>query len=137
MNEAGLWRSVKAGLEKASNGEIFLQRHEDKFAPGIPDISYCYRGKSGWIELKYLKNYPMHKTVVNIPHYTPAQKLWAKKYIEKGGNYFLVLRIKNDCFAFIGEHALCWPRVYPNGPRDKKFSPGYDALLKLIFDYSR
>jgi hypothetical protein len=83
----------------ASNKNIFLQRHEDKCTLGIPDVSYCYQGRSGWIEAKYLPSYPKRKTTsIFIKHFTAEQQLWIKRYIKSGGTIWLFLRIEKDIY---------------------------------------
>ena len=127
MKEAYLWAKVKKGLEKASNNRIFLQRHEDKFCPGIPDVSFCYEGVSGWIELKYLPKWPS-KNSREIKHHTPHQKLWAKRYIESGGNYFLLLQVGNTCYLFCNGYSA--ENVYLEDVKKLDYK-----LLLYIFKY--
>lgn len=100
MKESSFWRSLKKGLEKASNNKIFLQRIEDKFAKGIPDVHYCYGGESGWIELKWLAKYPKK---ITCKHFTAHQKLWLFNYWNNyHGRSWLLLRIKKDTYLIPG-----------------------------------
>ena len=44
-----VWQSLRPLLVAAG---AVVQRHEDKYSVGIPDVSVVYGGRSGWIELK-------------------------------------------------------------------------------------
>jgi hypothetical protein len=37
---------------------VFWQSIETSTNPGMPDGYYCYQGRSGWLELKHLKEIP-------------------------------------------------------------------------------
>ena len=39
-----------------------MYRVENKVTKGMPDIHYIHKGKSGWIELKYLDKFPNHRS---------------------------------------------------------------------------
>jgi len=55
----------KAGLDATSV--------ENPAYPGTPDIQFI----GGWIECKYLDDWPAHKeTTVRIPHFTQQQRVW-------------------------------------------------------------
>ena len=38
-----------------------MYRVENKVTKGMPDIHYIHKGKSGWIELKYLDKFPKNR----------------------------------------------------------------------------
>lgn len=100
MRESSFWRSIKAGLLKETN-DIFLERIESCNAP---DVFYCRRGYVGWIELKYLKKYPVKQ--LKISHFTPGQKLWLKTLTRKGGKAYLLLRVEKDTFIIDGSFSF-------------------------------
>lgn len=98
MKESSFWRSFKKGLTSTGTN-LFIQRHEDRCTPGIPDVSILYCGKTTWLELKYLKRWPRNlHTNVKIKHFTAAQKCWLKHYSKCGGNAWLLLRVYKDVF---------------------------------------
>ena len=84
------------------------QRHEDKISLGIPDVSFgiCssnFEKINGWIELKYVKEYPKRETTpVKLPHFTPFQRNWLKKRQRYGGNCWLLFGVHDDNFIFEG-----------------------------------
>jgi hypothetical protein len=52
VNEAYLkGRLVRILREELPGAVVF--RHEDKFTPGVPDISVTWHGRTRWIEVKY------------------------------------------------------------------------------------
>lgn len=63
---------------------------ENHIIPGTPDINY----NNGWIELKYIKNWPKNeKTIVSINHFTAQQRRWLENRCQKNGNAYLLLHI--------------------------------------------
>jgi hypothetical protein len=61
---------------------------------GVPDVSFCVGGVSGWIELKVIDRLPKHViTPVRVPHFTPAQRAWLKRRGIAGGNTWLLLKV--------------------------------------------
>ena len=103
---------------------------ENPTLPGTPDVNYI----DGWIELKWLRNWPSRATTVaKLDHYTPQQKLWIRKRHKKGGKVFVMLQCKREWFLFkypvtneIGEltrEELIEKayKYWPNGLKEKEF----------------
>jgi hypothetical protein len=66
---------------------------ENSAYPGTPDINFC----EGWIECKWVKNYPKKEdTPIIIDHYTPQQKAWIHRRARKGGNVWVMICIGGD-----------------------------------------
>lgn len=86
--ESKLWQRMKDNLA----GKWDAQRHEDKSAIGVPDVSFGARGVQGWIELK---SWPEMKCSFN-------DKVYFKK-LKKTQRQWLKRRHRNGkrCFAFI------------------------------------
>jgi hypothetical protein len=105
MKESAMWRTLRTGLLKAEP-KIFLQRHEDKLINGLPDVHYCYKGRNGWIELKYLKEFPKKKnTPISIKHLTEFQLNWINNYLTYGGHVWILLRIEKEILLIKGVYA--------------------------------
>jgi hypothetical protein len=67
-----------------------VQAHEDAVDNFIPDLSFAFAGKDGWVELKYLNKLP--RNLDAIPHYTYGQQEWLINRGFKGsGNCFLLV----------------------------------------------
>ena len=63
---------------------------ENPACPGTPDIAYI----SGWIECKYLANWPVREdTNVVIDHYTKQQRIWHIQDWHFGGACWLCLQV--------------------------------------------
>jgi len=104
MRESSFWNSLRKGLMQASNNRIFLERHENSLNSGTPDVHYCLNAVSGWIELKYLPDYPVHAdTLIHLRHFNDFQRLWLQRYYQAGGNAWLILRIKKDVYMIYGD----------------------------------
>jgi len=87
---------------------------ENPAYPGTPDIQFI----GGWIECKYLEDWPVRKTsTVRIPHFTQQQRVWllrrelARKKLPKElricGRCYLILYISKtrEWLLFDGETA--------------------------------
>ena len=101
MSERALWSYIQRNLKK--HGQI--SRVENAFYKGMPDVNYLIGGVEGWIELKYLKSYPIReKTIVKVRHFTREQKIWHYNRIMQNGKTTVILQIEKDYFLFANEN---------------------------------
>jgi hypothetical protein len=106
MKESSLSNTIKQGL--ARTGIVHRYRRiEDACNPGTPDTYIrAHRLGSAWVELKYLKAWPVRPaTVVKIDHYTAQQKLWLRDEGRMGGNAWLFIQVDNIYLLFWWEEA--------------------------------
>ena len=97
MSERNLWRYLQRNLRDKG---LFM-RIENPFYEGVPDVNYLINGIEGWIELKFLKQFPKKElTPIKLPHYTTAQKIWHKIRHENKGNTAIILQVDNYYFIF-------------------------------------
>lgn len=95
MNEAGVWQTIRKGLITKN---IHLTRIESSAGNGVPDISYGIPQCNGWIELKYIAEWPKRPTTkVKLP-LRPEQKLWIQTRGALSGNIWVFIRIQDDFF---------------------------------------
>lgn len=96
MSETTLRQYVKKSLDK--NG-FDVQGHEDKYSVGIPDLSYAKAGADGWIELKYMKNFPVKDSTPIRVGLRPNQRTWLKKRCAAGnGQCFVLTQVGRDYY---------------------------------------
>lgn len=81
--ESYLWDKLK------SCPRADLERHEDKFKLGVPDVSYGMDGVNGWIELKAYKEWP--KGTVKFNNFKSWQRRWLIRRGRNGGRCFVML----------------------------------------------
>ena len=75
---------------------------ENTIGNGTPDVNYM----EGWIELKWLRRWPVHHmTVVQLPHFTLGQRRWLRNRYNKGGNAWLLLQCQAEWLLFTGRDA--------------------------------
>ena len=90
--EHALWRYVNAGMRERLGPRWSAQRHEDRYASGIPDVSYGLNGVDGWIELKAVDRWP-----TGVPltvGLTAEQAAWLKlRGRAGGGRCFVLVRV--------------------------------------------
>ena len=83
------WHVIK------TNPNVFIQPIESHITGiGIPDL-YVRSSFSFWCELKTIK-----RKVVEIvsPDWRPNQLNWARKYIDKGGRWILLISINDKLY---------------------------------------
>lgn len=87
-------------------------RHEDKLQAGIADVSFVtsipdrYEGAHGWMELKKVELLPVREsTIVRLPHYTDAQRIFLLQKGQHAGMTFLLLQAERDYLLFNWEAA--------------------------------
>lgn len=73
---------------------------ENRLESGTPDLAYI----GGWLELKWLRGWPKQGGVVQLPHFTKAQRYWLRKHCEMGGRAFMILQVRREWFLFAGVH---------------------------------
>jgi hypothetical protein len=93
--------SFKKYLLRIMKGVWDVQSHEDRYSPGIPDLSYGIDGINGWIELKYIG--PRSR---KPSKFTPQQINWLKKRMRYGGNcWVMVKKAPQSFYLFRGDKA--------------------------------
>lgn len=71
-------------------------------AEGTPDVNH----KHGWIELKWLDDWPVRDyTVVRVDHYTQPQRVWHKRRCRAGGLCHVLIGIGGHSILLWGEVA--------------------------------
>ena len=91
--ERALWIYLANGMR----GRWHAQRHEDKYASGIPDVSYAIHGVDGWIELKSLSRRPARPEV----GLSKIQSAWLTLRGRMGnGNCFVLARFGREHLLF-------------------------------------
>ena len=97
-SEKSLWQTFKSNV---SRKDRIFQRHEDTCSEGIPDVSYSIDGGiTGWIELKYTKEYPKRPmTPVRCDHFTQEQRYWLEDHGDLGTRCCVLWQIENDYYV--------------------------------------
>jgi len=106
MSEKAFWHSLAKNMSKGKHWRE-ATRHEDKMQAGIADVSFvANNGKHGWIELKQIHEWPKRPaTLVRMPHFTPAQRIWLARKGEAGGNTWILIKIHRDVLLFRWQYA--------------------------------
>jgi len=108
MNETGLWRYVNRGM----HGFWHATRIESSAGNGVPDISFGVSspegglGLNGFIELKFIKDWPKREDTPLVLPLRPEQKLWIETRGSIAGNVWVLCRVENDFFLFNDKQAL-------------------------------
>jgi hypothetical protein len=70
-------------IREMRNRGWHVQRHEDRFASYIPDLSYAGDGRDGWLEVKFCTRVPV--TLSGLRSLTMGQLNWLKQRRMYGG----------------------------------------------------
>lgn len=98
---------------------------ENPAFPGTPDVNFI----EGWLELKWLRAWPVHKgTVVTIPHYTQQQRVWLLQRWRLGGKAFLLVQVRLEWLLFTGGQAWDVGRVPRAGLYQRAIKKWDDGL---------
>lgn len=84
---AGPENTFKKYLIRIMGNRWDVQSHEDRYSPGIPDLSYGAGGIGGWIELKYIPE--GHR---KPGKYTPEQVNWLVRRNKYAGNCWVFVK---------------------------------------------
>jgi hypothetical protein len=71
---------------------------ENPVLPGTPDVNYI----EGWVELKWLRSWPVQGGIVRIPHFTPQQRVWHYRRRRAGGQAWFLLQCKREWLLLDG-----------------------------------
>lgn len=97
--------TLKKYLIKLMGTRWDVQSHEDQFSEAIPDLSYGFNKRNGWIELKQVESWPKKPdTPVRIKRYTPQQVNWLNNRQKKGGSCYILIKVEDDYFMFHATH---------------------------------
>ena len=103
MTERTDWLSLRARLGSLGR----LVRVENAAGAGTPDVCYCFRGVTGWLELKHALAWPRRLTTpLRVPSLTLEQVRWLIDWRAAGGIAWLWLRVERDEFLMTPTAAL-------------------------------
>jgi hypothetical protein len=106
MTEHNFWRYIRSNLN------ITTYRVENKVMVGMPDVHYLHEGTSGWIELKFISDWPKKRMTTGL---MLTQAMWLEEYSLNGGNSWIMFRIARDFAGLInGRDAM---KVYERPSR--------------------
>lgn len=93
-SESQLWSTVKRNLSPFGR----LVRIESGLTePGIPDVIYCIRKHTGWLELKEIDAWPVRPTTaINIPHLQTEQVIFMESWCKDTGEAYGLFQIGCD-----------------------------------------
>lgn len=103
MKESDLWRYLREGMK----GKHFqATRIESSAGNGVPDVAFTIPTKHGWIELKYIKEWPKRPTtLVKLP-LRPEQKQWIESRGKLADNVWVICRIADIFYILDHKEAV-------------------------------
>lgn len=94
MRESDFWKYIRKGLI----GKCHITRIESSAGNGVPDVSIGLPGKSVWVELKVISEWPVRPTTkVKLP-LRPEQKHWIRSRGAVSGNVWALCRVQSSIF---------------------------------------
>jgi len=124
-NEHDFKKRVMSALDRVPGVPIDYTLHEGTLIEGIPDVSFGAGGRNGWIEAKFIKDWPKKPdTPVRIDHFTGAQRQFLKNRGRAGGRCFVMLGVGST-----GEVLLFnWRSIDPIGSVPRETLLGHAML---------
>lgn len=99
MTEKEFRQEVIRSLRQAGQDPYSV---ENAVCPGMPDVNFL----GGWLELKYLRDWPARPTtIVTLPHYTAQQQAWLRRRWAAGGGAWLYIGVGSDRLLVPGKYA--------------------------------
>ena len=90
MSEKNFWHLLRNSLP------LKMYRIENRVMRGMPDIHYINdKGSSGWIELKFLSNWPKKRVATGL---SLNQAIWLSEY---KGRCWVLIRVGRDFIGLI------------------------------------
>lgn len=119
--------SFSKRFRKHAPGAIFT-RHEDMVSEGVPDLSYCFRGINGWIEVKQVDEWwPKRSKVIHTP-FRKSQAEWIARRYAYGGPMFGLCQVGDtEDVVFVGPRTIIDLDVGPMALED--FQTRSDVLI--------
>lgn len=91
MSESSMRQRLVAALKPLDAVPI-----ENRLKAGTPDVNYI----GGWMELKWLRSWPVRGGIIQLPHFTNGQRLWLRRRGRRGGIAMLVLQVGKHWLFF-------------------------------------
>ena len=132
MSESSMRQRLVAALKPLDAVPI-----ENRLRAGTPDVNYI----GGWMELKWLRSWPIRGGVISLPHYTIAQRSWLRRRGKRGGIAMLVLQVGKQWLFFDWEYSFYVGKTetrldlekyavkhFPNGLKNKELVAWLQSL---------
>lgn len=99
MSEAALWKYLR---DKILPADIHATRIENGVSAGFPDVHYTICGRSGTLELKFLrkKKLPFGDGGLNLD-----QRLWIRDEVGAGGTVWIIAEVNKIIYVVRGRYA--------------------------------
>lgn len=106
MSEQSARITFRTNLKKQLPS-VHVQRFEDKYHAGIPDLNLCYEGCEIWVEAKYIPSLPATADQIIKVGLRIEQTLWLNNRKRVKGNCLVLVRVGYDhWFAFNNQFKL-------------------------------
>lgn len=96
MTELGYVRGLCRRLRDKG---VFVQRLEDMYSTGVPDMFIMYNGSTAFIEVKHSRNPVVRSRKIGL---NPSQVAWLRKYANNGGTCYVAYRAGSTFRLFNG-----------------------------------
>lgn len=109
MSEHNLWERFRNNLGHTGH----LTRIEYNVVDGVPDVSFCFGGKEGYIELKFCDAFPARPTsmVFGGEGLRDSQVAWIHTRVRHGGRVWILAQVDDMIFLVHGRHCRKFNRM--------------------------
>lgn len=112
MSERLLWEKyLKPSMQRPPSR--MARKVQDRFVCGLPDVVYSLMGSAGWLELKWLDDWPARAATGVDVGLTGPQAAWIRAWRDAGGTAHVLLGVgatrewllHNDVGAVLGKQS--------------------------------
>lgn len=98
MASEGALRGMVATRVKQYDPDAHVRQVENAAGAGDPDTYVCSKGRSVWLELKYMPRPKRATTALRGRHIRTSQLLWAADHLKAGGNVWFLVQVGRDYY---------------------------------------
>ena len=101
MGSESSTRKRLRGVVLAYDPDAQVVQVENAVNSGDPDTYICTRGRSVWVELKYVALPKRVSTPIRCRHVRTAQLMWAADHLKAGGRVWFLVQVGNWYFLLL------------------------------------
>lgn len=137
MNESGFWRKIRQAAKR--HPDTVAWKVQDQFNAGLPDVSLRVGEVAGYLELKYVKDYPARDSTPIWVKVSASQRAHLQEWRgpERAGAAFVLLGVDQDWYLLDVSDLFEMADTY--GHRNSKGHPGLPqrVMEAVALDYGK
>jgi hypothetical protein len=109
VREIDFWARVRAAMHAPAHGRV-AYKVGTSMTLALPDVAFAGRGGSGWLELKYVPDWPARPSTPVPVAVTPEQRRFLAAWHGTGNRAFVLLGVADEWFLFAPDVPVALPQ---------------------------